>query len=654
MPWSLQTVGSTIFYIPGGSNLPLAGTGNIGTNSNGTIIMVGRGTKSIAVYNITGGTWSIPSTLFSTTGRSVAVGNSKYVAVGEGTNTFAITNNGTTWGTIASPPFSTAGYDIVYAGSTWVAVGTGTNSVAYFDNQTSTWVSVSNGITSGYGLFYDATVPRIWATGLGTYNIAYASAANSTWTGVAITGMTQVNAVGSGGGTGKMITVGYGNSLSIGAYSTNYTASPPTFTNLDISFGNLKTTGGQGIAYGNGTWVWGGSGNAGGNSLASSTDGGITWTGRGYQSSYASRVIYANNIFVVFALVANGVATSGNGILWTNKTHVNLPQSSRSGCYDSATNTWYVTGGPTTSVISKSTDNFTSASVVAVTTTPGFNGYVSQVRGIDVSGNTIIATGLFTAPSNYGPRIVRSVDSGSSWSQISGRNMNYGNEVKYNKGVWLCGGNNVSGDTILFKSIDDGYSWSTVLANTTASMISVNGIYSDGTRWYISGAGAAGYQFAYSKDNNPLSISDFSFVSNITMGGGDIAVSPASQLYVAGGIGTNNLQTSSNGTSWTSVTSPFSVAVNDVKNNGTTWVAVGEGGNTIATSSNGSSWTGQGTATFSIRGNKVRWNSTQNKWYAVGEGGNTLVASTDGTGTSWTSINTTGYVDISGMGLAFN
>ena len=27
---------------------------------------------------------------------------------------------------------------------------------------------------------------------------------------------------------------------------------------------------------------------------------------------------------------------------------------------------------------------------------------------------------------------------------------------------------------------------------------------------------------------------------------------------------------------------------------------------------------------------------------------------TSGTGTSWTSINTTGYVDISGMGLAFN
>lgn len=881
MPWSLQTVGSTIFYIPGGSNLPLAGAGTIATNNNGTIIMVGRGTNSIAAYDISGGTWSIPSTIFSTTGRSVAVGNNKYVAVGEGGNTFAITNNGTTWGTIASPPFSTAGYDIVYAGSTWVAVGTGTNSVAYFNG--TSWISINNGVgrdytsknytlrytlnsdtvsgtrllndatgiydaslvngatinafskygggslyvnntggwsaattkhvllptidisssgftvslwiypintdsfvfefkdgtsngmlfqvvsdltlrlypnlgqgasflqssstitsnqwthccitissaqfisiyangvlyasgtspvnvfgtkstsilgsstlpntsfngyidefitypraisaaevsnlynssslSTGYGLYYDASVPRLWATGVGLNQIAYASAATGPWTGAAIANMTQVNAIGKVTiSTGTIVTVGYGNTSAIGAYSTNYTASPPTFTNISKTFASLTSTGGAAIAYGNGTFVWGGSGSASGNSLASSTDGGLTWTGRGFPSVFCNRVIYANGKFMAFALYANSVVTSSDGISWSATTSTNLPASSRSGFYDSVNGVWYVTGGSGSTVpvyISKSIDNGSNWSIdVSFSTRVGssnsFGDYLTQIRAIGMNGSTIIVAGLLSNPTTSSNKIIRTPDRGVSWSLITGTTMYFANEVKYNGGVWLCGGNNASNSTILYKSENDGASWTSILSNTSTSMTSVSGIHSDGTRWYISGGGAAGKQFAYSLNNNPSSLSDFLFVSSITMGGGDIAGPPASQLYVAGGIGTNNLQKSSDGTTWASVTSPFSVAVNDVKNNGTYWVAVGEGGNTIATSSDGTIWTGRGTATFSIRGNKVRWNATQNKWYAVGEGGNTLAASTDGTGSAWTGITTTGYVDISGMGLAFN
>ncbi len=146
MPWSLQTLASTVYYIPSIIILPLSGAGSV-TSGGGTIIMVGRGTNSIASYDIATGTWSLSSTIFSSSGRSISYGNQKYVAVGEG-NRIAISNDGSTWGIISSPPFSGAGYDIVYAGSTWVAVGQGTNSVAYFDG--TSWISINNGVGRDY------------------------------------------------------------------------------------------------------------------------------------------------------------------------------------------------------------------------------------------------------------------------------------------------------------------------------------------------------------------------------------------------------------------------------------------------------------------------------------------------------------------------
>lgn len=911
MPWSLQTLATIVYYIPSVPStptLPLSGAGSV-TSGGGTIIMVGRGTNSIASYNIATGTWSLPSKIFSSSGRSVAYGNQKYVAVGEGTNKVAISNDGSTWGIISSPPFSGAGYDIVYAGSTWVAVGQGTNSVAYFDG--TSWISINNGVgrdytsknytlrytlnsdtvsgtrllndatgiydaslvngatinafsrygggslyvnntgnwnaattqhvrlptiditssgftvslwiypintdsfvfdfgvgstygmtlqvvanltlrlfpngaiggnfvqssstitlnqwthcciiitssefisiyangvlyvsqqspvsvfgtkttsilgssfltnpsfngyidefitypraisatevadlynssslSTGYGLYYDASVPRLWATGAGLNTMAYASTPNGTWTGSLISNMTQVNAVGSIVLSGTMVSVGYGTSVVNGnsplaVYSTNYSSATPTFTSTTQLLRDISCSGGDALAYGNGVFVCGGIPGTGGKPFARSIDNGVTWTGVNTSlSSFINRIMYINNRFYA---VGNRAGTNAGTVITSIDGSNNWEPLKNGGSnydpfttnggrgigYNDISNTIVICGmGPSTgnTQIIRSINGGVNWSVSATNTL-----FIGGARAVGYGNGIWIAVGYSIGyDSNV---IARSINDASSFSLLTTTEVGplrvisgfYPNDVKYNKdigstnGTWLVGYYNAADSVLLSKSRDDGQTWSSVYLRD-GSMSSVNRIYSDGTRWYISGAGIVGKQFAYSiatpannnNPNNPSSINDFVFVAthssaSWSMGGGDIAVSPSSSIYVAGGIGTNNLQTSTNGTTWSSTTSPFSVAVNDVKNNESIWVAVGEGGNTIATSSDGTNWTGRGTSTFSIRGNKVRWNSAQSRWYAVGEGGNTLASSTDGI--TWTGISTTGYVDVSGMGLTFN
>ncbi len=654
MPWSLQTVGSTIYYIPSvpsAPTLPLSGAGSV-TSGGGTIIMVGRGTNSIASYNIATGTWSLPSTIFSSTGRSVAYGNQKYVAVGEGANKVAISNDSSTWGLISSPPFSGAGYDIVYAGSTWVAVGQGTNSVAYFDG--TSWISINNGITSGYGLYYDALVPRIWATGSGTSLISYASTPSGTWTTSTIAGILQVNAMGVY--LSKIVTVGFGTTYSATTPLSYYSTNGTTFSSSTTLFRDVSCIGGAAIAYGNGVYVWGGFPGTGGKTIAYSTDG-INWTGVAGSASLCPgvyRITYGNGIFMSAGGkgTATSVLKSSDGITWNNTPFWGSGGGAggdRSIAFG-GTNRWIVGGSGSTGMY-YSDDNGNNWTSIGLPLTH------NQITDIGF-GNGWWICGTF----GNGNTIYRSNTGNSSWTSPNLHPTIGGavNLVKYGYGTtWLAGANGSAGTPVLLKSGDSGNNWATVLAfNNTTGFTSINGaLYLNG-RWYISGAGASSCQFAYSIGTNassPTGYSDFTFVTNINLNGGVITTSfNSSQVnYVVGGIGINNLQTSTNGTTWSSVTSPFSVAVNDVKNNGSIWVAVGEGAShTIATSTNGTNWTGRGTSTFSLRGNKVRWNSAQSRWYAVGEGINTLASSTDGI--TWTGISTTGFVDVSGMGLTFN
>ncbi len=312
----------------------------------------------------------------------------------------------------------------------------------------------------------------------------------------------------------RMVVVGYENTAAVGAYSTNFNALP-SFTNSTTTFASINYSGGQGIAYGLGYFVTCGSAaSATTTSIAYSTDG-VAWskvTNSGGLGTYFYRIAFGNGAFIAAGGTGLYRATSitDSSANWTRVVSLG---SSRAITYIGG-NTWMA---GILSGIYVSVDNGVNWN------TSGSNSGISQYRSIEYNNGVYIACGLQTNSTTLSNKIVRSTD-GSNWELISNTNMYFGNIVKYNNGVWLCGGNNISNSVILFKSTDNGLTWIQVFVNDSNKMTSVNGIYSDGTRWYISGGGATGFRFAYSSDNDPFTIDDFTFVSSVSMTG-DIAVS---------------------------------------------------------------------------------------------------------------------------------
>lgn len=101
-----------------------------------------------------------------------------------------------------------------------------------------------------------------------------------------------------------------------------------------------------------------------------------------------------------------------------------------------------------------------------------------------------------------------------------------------------------------------------------------------------------------------------------------------SNLWLAGGEGTNHLAYSYNGSNWQSISTGLFTSVRALAWNGKLWVAGGTGTHTLAYSYDGFSWTGLGTSTFSASTNTVAWNGQL--WLAGGVGTNSLGYSYDG------------------------
>ncbi len=314
--------------------------------------------------------------------------------------------------------------------------------------------------------------------------------------------------------TGRMVVVGYENTSAVCAYSTNFN-SVPTFTNSTTTFANINYSGGQGIAYGLGVFVTCGSAaSATTTSIAYSTNG-VTWTqvtNSGGLGTFFYRIAFGNGAFIAAGgtglFRATTITSSSSN--WTKVATINA----RAITYIGGTNWIAGSNGVSTSIDNGVT--WSSAQTIS---------NLTQIRSIEYDGTGVyIATGFNSSATNTGNKIARSTD-GTTWSLITNTVMHFGNIVKFNNGVWLCGGTyTVINNPILLKSVDNGVSWTTVLINTSGGMTSVNGIWSDGTRWYISGGGAANFMFAYSSNNNPSGVADFTFVSGVTMTG-DIAVS---------------------------------------------------------------------------------------------------------------------------------
>jgi hypothetical protein len=316
-------------------------------------------------------------------------------------------------------------------------------------------------------------------------------------------------------------------------------------------------------------WIAGGQGT---NGFATSLDG-INWTGHGFQdiSGIVRNIAYGNGLIVAVGSGGNSIATSTDGLTWTGRTGTTIFTQADGVAYENGL--WVAVGSGGNS-IATSTDGLTWTGL-------GLTVFTSSGYGV-VYGN-----GLWVAVGSGGNTIATSTN-GTNWT---GR----GATVFTSNGYSVAYANN------LWVAVGEG-------GNTIATSV-------DGINWTGRGASA---------------------ITETARG-----VAYGNGLWVASGNGGNNFATSTNGTTWTgrmstmfSSSTLFNVTGNSVRYGNGLWVAGGYGAHTIATSTDGITWTGRGRTIFSTQSFGVAYGQvfiTKPTYVAVGEGTNTLVTSTNGT-----------------------
>ena len=622
-------------------------------NSLGTIIILGTSTtgNTLSILNLPS-TWTTNNLL--TTGRSIAYnGTNTYYAVGDGNAAvIASSDNGSSWSTVSSP-LSTCN-DIIYTNPYWIACG---SIIAYYDGIS--WTQVNTGLTQTTKLYYDSSIPRIYAMGQGSNTMAYASSVTSTWSTLGkyafYNNITSMH--GPATYTSGRIWVGLGNTTNTLAWSrdgsSNWTG---IGTSIFNSYGFNAVHGTD--SSGNPLWV--AVGQATVNTIAKSNDGSANWVGLGKTifSSAGYGVGYGadgsgNPLWVaVGSGTDHTIATSVNGTAWVGlgKTIFSTAGYGVSYGVDSSGNPLWVAVGSGTNTIATSTDGNTwNGIVVSVFSTSGR----SVTQGADSSGVPLwVATG-------EGTNTIATSRNGIEWLGVQGSTSIFSSCFAASYGIDISGNPRwvaVGQTTNTIATSSNGISWSAVPnsrgaagAGTFSNGLGLSyGVDSAGLPlWVAVGLQNSGNSAATSRNGTTW----VGLAKTTSIGTGYGVAQAKFPKYIATSTGSINMKGSFEGNVWYYIKSPFTIATNDVFWNQTQklWVAVGEGTNTIAYSSNGIKWTGLGTTFFSVRGNKVKYSSTLNKWYAVGEGTNTLITSSDGI--NWTAINTANYVDISGIGL---
>jgi hypothetical protein len=247
-----------------------------------------------------------------------------------------------------------------------------------------------------------------------------------------------------------------------------------------------------------------------------------------------------------------------------------------------------------------------------------------------------------------GNTILRSVDSGNTWSSVtSGQFASAGYGITWNAltETWVAVGRDIvagGGNTIL--TSQDGLVWSP--ATGTLFSQEGRGISTNGSSWAAVGSNSGGGGFTILTSANGINWTGG--VGILFATAGYEVVGTASAGWVAVGSGNYSIMISSNTLLWqpalgiTFGVAGFGVAYNGVNR----WVAVGldistGGGNTILTSLDGVTWTNVGiTGQFSSRGFSVAWNGSM--WVAIGVTGvfgsvQSILTSTNGL--NWTPAN---------------
>ena len=353
----------------------------------------------------------------------------------------------------------------------------------------------------------------------------------------------------------------------------------------------------------------------GGNSIATSTDLGFTWTGRG-------------------TTLSSGYGVAGPATYDISTAYANF----------------WITGGYSSSgnTFATSTDGITLTGV-------GQNS--NNIYGFACANNLLVLVG-----GGYSMSSIAYSTNGITWNNgvgdvFAGSYYGTGYSVAYGAGLWVAAGN--GGNTIATST--NGINWvgrgSPVTYSGRGVAFGKDG--SNNNLWVVVGAEGTGNRIASSPDGITWTVrsADYSIfsTSNSVAFGKD---GSGNNLWVA--VGTiNTIATSTNGTVWTGrgrtvfTTQGWAVAYGKDGSGAGLWVAVGEGGNSIATSTNGVNWTGRGTTIFTNFGRGVAY--ANNQWFAVGAGGNFYATSVDGinwTGRGGSTVFTGSYPSVSCVGYA--
>lgn len=209
------------------------------------------------------------------------------------------------------------------------------------------------------------------------------------------------------------------------------------------------------VAYGNGVWV--AVARTGTNRVMRSTDGGVTWTAVTVELLAWSSVAYGNGVWVAVALGTNELMGSINGgQTWSREGGAGEANLWSSVAYGDGG------GGPVTTVwvavSSNGTNRLMRSTTGGVTwTAVGSSGGVGALDWRSVAyGN-----GVWVAVAHNASQVMRSLDSGQTWSTSSvGVEASSWRSVAYGGGVWVAVAD--GGTNRVMRSTDGGETWTSL------------------------------------------------------------------------------------------------------------------------------------------------------------------------------------------------
>ena len=264
------------------------------------------------------------------------------------------------------------------------------------------------------------------------------------------------------------------------------------------------------------------------------------------------------------AFGSSGIAYSPDGINWTGLGATIFTTQARKAFWSGS---MWIAGGSGTNTLAYSYDGTSWTGL-------GSSVITGQVNGVAYNGSIWVAGG-------YGTYSLAYSTDGMNWRGVIGSasifsNAGYG--FAWNGTAWLATGYGTN--TIAVST--NGIIW-TAVANTNSATTGYVYPATNGSLWVVPVNSSVGLMYSSVINGQ----SGWTNVTSSPFSSGGLCVTYNGSIWVAGGSGTNQIAYSTNGTSWTGISTAFT-SVNDIVWNGTRFIAIG--GSLIGYSADGIKW----------------------------------------------------------------